>query len=157
MNQYKMLAILGLMLEFFSNSAVHALTVEEFRSLVDPRIAVRTSFGLRAAAAISNKQIQVVFGVSVTPVCAQPGAYRISSMQDAQYAPEKYVKPVKAVMSREVETPIPAESALKSCERTTVTLDLPYELKPDAEYFVIAQGEKGVMVTGGAYCAVLRL
>ena len=58
-------------------ASASAMTVEEFRALPDDKVAVRTSYGLRSARSIDDRTIEAVIGLSVTPVCSRPEAWRI--------------------------------------------------------------------------------
>ncbi len=61
----------------------------------------------------------------------------------------KFVQPRKASARAEIEAEGPAGCPFARFERTVVTLDLPSPMKEGIEYFVIAQGSQGEMVTGG--------
>lgn len=130
-------------------SLCHADPLAEFRNLADNRIAVRISFGLRSAEPLSDTRVELVLGMSVTPACQRPASYRIISFHDDHYAYEKFATPRQAAARTEVEAEGPPGCPFTRFERTVVTLDLPYPLKQGLEYFVVAQGSQGEMVTGG--------
>jgi hypothetical protein len=123
--------------------------VADFRGLADNRVAVRTSFGLRRAAPLSGTRVELVLGMSVTPACRRAASYRLVSFQDDRYAYEKFVTPRQATARTELEAEGPPGCPFARFERTVVTLDLPQPLAEGAEYFAIAQGSQGEMVTGG--------
>lgn len=122
--------------------------VGDFRSLPDNRIAVRTSLGMRRAEAISDSQVQVVLGMSVTKAAARAECYRVISFQDENYAYAKFVTPIKAAARTEPDAGAPPGCLFPRFERTIVTLDLPTRMEEGIEYFVVAQGSQGEMVTG---------
>ncbi len=126
--------------------------LEDFRGLVDNRVAVRTSLGVRGARASGAKQVELVIGLSVTSACERAESYRIISFEDPAYAYERFVKPARATARREAEADGAAGCGIERFERTLVHLDLPAALKPGARYYVVAQGSRGEMVTGG-HCA----
>ena len=121
--------------------------LEDFRDLVDNRLAVRTSLGVRSARPISDRQVQVVIGMSVTKIAENPAAWRVISYDDPNYAYEKFVRPAKAAGKREDEAQAVAGSPFQQYQRTIVTLDLPEPMKPGVQYYVMGQGVGGEMVT----------
>ena len=130
-------------------SGAAAPTLEEFRTLPDNRIAIRTSFGLRSARPLTDRQVEVVFGLSVSGAVRNPRAYRVLSADDPRYAYEKFVKPTQAVAREEDEGEGPAGSPIPAYRRTVVTLELPEPLKIGCQYTVLAQGVPGLLATGG--------
>lgn len=123
------------------------LTLDQFRSLLDQKVAVRTTYGLRDARAISDTEIGVVIGMSVTGVCRDPKSYRIVSFDDDRYAFKKFVNPVAAAATSHVEAKGPAGCPYSEFKRTLVTLKAPYPFKKGARYYVLARGQNGTMVT----------
>jgi hypothetical protein len=121
----------------------------DFRGLADNRIAVRTSFGLRSAEPLGDTRVELVLGMSVTPACQRAASYRIISFRDDNYAYAKFVTPRQVAARTEVEAEGPPGCPFTRFERTIVTLDLPQPLAEGVEYFVLAQGSQGEMVTGG--------
>ena len=130
-------------------SVCHADPLADFRSLADNRIAVRTSLGVRRAEPLGETQVQLILGMSVTRACQRAASYRIISFHDDNYSYAKFVQPRKVSARTEIEVEGPAGCPFARFERTTVTLDLPSAMKEDVEYFVVAQGSQGEMVTGG--------
>ena len=122
--------------------------VSEFRNLVDNRVAVRTSLGVRYARALGPDAVELALGISATRVAENPVAYRVISQQDAAYAYDKFVKPVKAVVRKELDCEAVAEAPFARFERSLVTLTLPTPMKDGARYSVVAQGAGSEMVTG---------
>ncbi|MGA2034135.1 MAG: glycoside hydrolase family 9 protein [Thermoguttaceae bacterium] len=129
-------------------SVCRADPLADFRGLADNRIAVRTSFGVRRAEPLGGAQVQLILGMSVTRACQRAASYRIISFQDDNYAYAKFVAPGKSSARAEIEAESPAGCPFARFERTIVTLDLPNPMKEGMEYFVIAQGSQGEMVTG---------
>ncbi|OGV42104.1 MAG: hypothetical protein A2X48_14870 [Lentisphaerae bacterium GWF2_49_21] len=127
---------------------LNAGPLEDFQNLPDNRVAVRTSLGVRSAKALSGTQIQVVIGMSSTPVSADPAAYRIISFKDPNYAYEKFVMPAKAELKTELEAEGPVGCPFRKFEKSVVTLDLPSPMQNGVEYYVVAQGAKDRLVTG---------
>ncbi len=121
----------------------------DFRGLADNRIAVRTSLGVRRAAPLGDTQVRLTLGMSVTGACRRAASYRIISFQDDNYSYAKFVLPRRASARAEIEARGPAGCPFARFERTVVTLDLPTAMKEGVEYFVVAQGSQGEMVTGG--------
>ena len=130
-------------------SVCRAEPLADFRGLADNRIAVRTSLGVRRAEPLGDTQVQLILGMSVTPACQRAASYRIISFHDDNYSYPKFVQPRKASARAEIEAESPAGCPFARFERTIVTLDLPSPMKEGIEYFVIAQGSQGEMVTGG--------
>ncbi len=129
-------------------SVCRADPLADFRGLADNRIAVRTSLGVRRAEPLGDAQVQLVLGMSVTRACERAASYRIISFHDDNYAYAKFVPPRKASSRAEIEAEGPAGCPFARFERTIVTLDLPSPMKEGVEYFVLAQGSQGEMVTG---------
>lgn len=125
------------------------MTLDEFRALPDNRVAVRTSFGLRSARALSATRVELVLGMSVSDACRNPDSYRILSFQDDTYAFERFVRPTRADARTEAEAAGPVGCPFKEFRRSIVTLDLPSPLREGVTYYVIAQGTGGTVVTGG--------
>ncbi|MHB1033974.1 MAG: glycoside hydrolase family 9 protein [Pirellulales bacterium] len=121
----------------------------DFRALADTRVAVRTSLGVRRAEASGDAQVRLTLGMSVTGACQRAASYRIVSFQDDNYAYAKFVQPRAASCRTELEIEGPAGCPFARFERTIVTLDLPTPMQAGAEYFVVAQGSQGEVVTGG--------
>ncbi len=144
MNKWMMLVLVLVV-----SRAQAADPVEEFRGLVDNRVAVRTSLGVRYARALGPETVELSVGMSVTRAVENPVSYRVISEGDEAYAYAKFVKPVKAVVRRELECEAVAESPFPKFERTVVTLTLPVRMKDGARYSVVAQGAASEMVTGG--------
>ncbi|NLF39456.1 hypothetical protein GX586_08425 [bacterium] len=130
--------------------AATALTaLERFRALADNRLAVRASLGVRAARALSSNAIEVVIGLSVNPgACANPAAYRIASHDDERYACERFVRPLAATARTEREVDAVAGCGHETFKRTIVVLTSPFPMRAGCTYYVVAQGDKGQMVTG---------
>jgi hypothetical protein len=120
----------------------------DFRGLADNRIAVRTSLGMRRAEPLSGTRVQLTLGMSITRACDRAASYRVISFHDDNYSYAKFVAPNKASSRAEVEAQSPAECSFARFERTIVTLDLPTSMKEGVEYFIVAQGSQGEMVTG---------
>lgn len=122
---------------------------EEMATVVDLRPTVRESLGVRSAHSTGEGSAQVELGLSTTDAAADPNAYRVISLDDPNYAYEKFVRPVAARMVREVEVAGAPEGAMKKeFLRTVVDLDLPYPLVSGVTYHVLAQGAGQTMVTG---------
>lgn len=122
--------------------------VEEFRSLADNRVAVRTSLGLRSARPLGPDTVEVVLGLSTTQAAANPQSYRVISRDDASFAYDHFVQPVRASVRREPECDAVAGAPFVRFERSVVTLTLPTGMKEGARYTVVAQGASGQLVTG---------
>ena len=120
---------------------------QEFRDLVDNRVAVRTSLGVRYARAAGPGLVEVALGLSVTHAADNPVAYRIISRDDANYAYDKFVAPVKALARRELDCEGVEGAPFAKFERRIVALTLPAPMKEGARYTVVAQGASGEMVT----------
>ena len=142
------LAVFALALSVCQSSA-QARAVDEFRQLPDNRLAIRESLGLRSARALDVSRVEVILGIGPSKACQRAESYRIVSFQDADYAYEKFVKPVSAAARSELEVRGPAGCRFASFDRTLVILTLPRPMKSGSEYFVIAQGSGGQPVTGG--------
>lgn len=125
------------------HGAGHGMSLEEFRSLPDYRVAIRVSQGVRSARPLSATQVEVVLGVTAASGARDPAAYRIISFQDDNYAYEKFVRPAAARLLKQVECRGVAGAPFAKFERTIVTLDLPFPMREDTEYHVLAQGTKG--------------
>ena len=129
------------------------LSLDEFRALPDNRVAVRTSLGLRSARPLSARQVELMFGLSVTEAAGKAAAYRVISDDDARYAYESFVTPTQAEVRVEEEAPGTPGSPFPLYRHTRVTLDLPDPMKIGCHYTVVAQGFKenlnGGVVTGG--------
>jgi len=123
------------------------MTLDGFRALPDNRVAVRTSLGVRSAHRADDTHVEIAIGMSVTPTCGDPNAYRIVSEQDPAYAFGVFVSPVAATARRELEATGPPGCPFSAFERTIVTLELPSPMQAGADYTVIAQGSNGSMVT----------
>ncbi len=130
-------------------SVCRADPLADFRGLADNRIAIRTSLGVRRAEPLGDTQVQLILGMSVTRACQRAASYRIISFHDDNYSYAKFVQPRKASARAEIEVEGPAGCPFARFERTIVTLDLPNAMKEGVEYFVLAQGSQGEMVTGG--------
>ena len=133
-----------------------ARTAAELQTALDSRPAVRESLGFRSAQATGDKSLRLTFGMSVTDAAANPEAYRIVSFDDPDYAYKKFVRPVSARVSKEVEAKGVEGSLLPEFAKTTVDLELPQAMKPKAKYFVVAQGVGGTMVTGARTAAPVK-
>ncbi len=144
---------LFLSLLFLVSQTLSGLTVEAFRALPDLQPWVRQSLGVRGARAVSATELDVEIGMSVTEAAGNPGAYRIVSEDDPDYAYAKFVVPVAATVVREVEAAGVKGAPFLSFIRTVVKLTLPRSLKPEACYQVIAQGVGQVLVTGARTAA----
>jgi hypothetical protein len=83
-----------------ATGSLRGLTLEEFRALPDHRVAVRTSFGVRSAHAVSASRVELVIGLSVTEAAGKPEAYRILSFEDEAYVYEKFIRPLRAEVRR---------------------------------------------------------
>ncbi|HET6250218.1 MAG TPA: glycoside hydrolase family 9 protein [Tepidisphaeraceae bacterium] len=151
------IALTCLAIWLISASAGQAMTVDEFRALPDNRIAVRTLLGLRQVRMLANDRIEAEFGASVGPGIGNPKSYRIISSTDPRYAFEKFVMPTEASVVNQTEAAGPAGCAIAKFERTRVTLKLPAPLLEKADYFLIAQGADGAMVTAGHSAAEFHL
>ncbi len=121
--------------------------VDDFRSLLDDKVAVRTSLGLRRAHSVADDSIEVVIGLSVTRMSAKPEAYRIVSFEDGNYAFEKFVRPLGATVRTEHEADAPPGCPFPQFERTIVSLQAPFPLVGGTEYHVVAIGAGSEMVT----------
>ena len=128
-------------------TALHALTVAEFRALPDRLPVVRQSLGVRSAQALSEREVEVVIGLSVTDAAGNPGSYRVVSETDPAYAYEKFVAPLTATVERQPEAEGVKGAAFPSFARTVVRLTLPSPLQPETRYSIVAQGVGQVMVT----------
>jgi hypothetical protein len=140
---------IGLLLVFLAALPAVALTVEEFRALPDNRVAVRQSLGVRTAYPLSENEVAVLIGMSVTDACQTPGAYRIVSYDDSAYAYERFVRPDAVEVEKSVEMPGVKGAPFSEFRRTLVRLRLPHPLRTGATYHVIAQGVGQGLVTGG--------
>ena len=121
--------------------------LEDFRDLVDNRLAIRSSLGVRSARALDNQRVEVVIGLSATRAAANPESWRIISYDDPNYVYEKFVKPSRATVRREREAQGVTGSPFPEYQRTIVTLTLPEPLKPGVQYYAMGQGVNGEMVT----------
>lgn len=128
-------------------SHLPALTVEEFQALPDQRPAIRQSFGVRSARALSAEEIEVQIGMSVTDAAGNPTAYRIFSEQDTNYPFAAFISPRAASLVRTTEVESVRGCSSPPFTRTTVRLMLPRPLQPGKVYHVIAQGAGQLMVT----------
>ncbi|MBU0676619.1 MAG: glycoside hydrolase family 9 protein [Verrucomicrobia bacterium] len=131
------------------------MSLDEFHSLADNRVAVRTSLGVRRARAVSSERIELTIGASVTDAAANPAAYRVISFDDPQYAYEKFVRPLSAEIKTREEARGVKGSPFGSFKRTDVVLELPHGMKRQATYHVVAQGVGSTMVTAGHTAATL--
>lgn len=122
--------------------------VDGFRGLVDNRIAVRTSLGVRYARPLAADKVEIALGMSNTRACENPLAYRVISETDAEYAYAKFVKPVKASVKRVLDCEGPEGAPFPKFESVVVTLQLPAPMKEGQSYTIIAQGAGNDMVTG---------
>jgi hypothetical protein len=125
------------------------LTLERFRNLPDRRIAIRTSLGFRSIRALDSRHLFLTFGFSAGDACKNPESYRIVSFDDPAYAYEKFVRPVRASLRKEIEAASPPGGPFPQFTRTTVTLEAPRPLKKGRTYSVIALGADGAVATGG--------
>lgn len=115
---------------------------------------VMKAYGVRDAGATSSTTIKVVFGCSWTHSAFNADSYRIVSEDDANYAYEKFVRPVAAKqLSQTVEFEVPNNHGLPKggdvtkLMRTEVELTIPSPMKQGKTYTVIAQGTGDLMVT----------
>ena len=138
---------LSLFFVFLAALPAAALTLDEFRALPDNRVAVRQSLGVRSAVPLSENEVAVTMGMSVTDTCQAPGAYRIVSYDDANYAYDKFIRPDAAAVEKSLETAGVKGSAFPEFRRTVVRLHLPRPMRPGATYHIIAQGAGQAMVT----------
>ena len=129
--------------------ASQALTLEDFRSMPDNRIAVRTSLGVRSVRPLGPSQVELVLGLSSTPAAENPLAWRVVSNDDPDYAYEKFVCPSKAGVKKAVEAEGPDGCPFPKFETRVVTLDLPTPMKEGKSYDFIAQGVNGGVAVGG--------
>ncbi len=128
---------------------LHGMSLEDFRSLPDNRVAVRTSLGVRSAEAAGPQTVRLTMGMSITAAAENPGAYRIISFDDPAYAYEHFVRPLEVETATEEEARGVPGAPFDRFLRTTATLTVPHDLKPGASYTVLAQGVDRDMVTGG--------
>ena len=133
-----------------------AKSAAELQTALDSRPAVRESLGFRSAQATGEKSLQLAFGMSVTDAAANPEAYRIVSFDDPNYAYKKFVRPASAKASKEAEAKGVEGSLMTEFAKTVVDLELPQAMKPDAKYFVVAQGVGGAMVTAARTAAPVK-
>lgn len=133
-----------------------AKSAAELQTALDSRPAVRESLGFRSAQAMGEKSLQLTFGMSVTDAAANPEAYRIVSFDDPDYAYKKFVRPASAKLSKEAEAKGVEGSLLPEFAKTVVDLELPQAMKPNAKYFVVAQGVGGAMVTAARTAAPVK-
>lgn len=133
-----------------------AETVAELQAALDARPAVRESLGFRSAQATGGKSLRLTFGMSVTDAAANPESYRIVSFDDPDYAYKKFVRPVAAKATKEVEAKGVEGSLMPEFAKTVVDLELPQAMKSDAKYFVVAQGVGGTMVTAARTAAPVK-
>ena len=122
---------------------------------MDNRLAVRTSLGLRSAMPLSAQTVELIFGVSVTDAAKNPNAYRIVSFDDPDYAYEKFVVPESAQMTKEREA-VPPEGVNLDFSKTIVVLKLPFPMKENSQYHIVAQGYRSDVVTGGHSAASFK-
>lgn len=134
-------------------SHLPALTVEEFQALPDQRPAIRQSFGVRSARAVSAEEIEVQIGMSVTDAAGNPAAYRIFSETDTNYPFAAFISPRSAQLTRTTEVASVKGTSSPAFTRTTVRLTLPRPLQAGTVYHVIAQGAGQVMVTAARTAA----
>lgn len=131
-----------------AGSVVASDLVAEFQGLADNRVAVRTSLGVRGVRALGPDVVEVTLGMSATRAAENPVAYRVISEQDEAYAYDRFVKPVKAVLRKELDCEAVADAPFAKFERAVVTLTLPSRMKAGVRYSVVAQGAGSEMVTG---------
>jgi hypothetical protein len=103
---------------------------------------------VRRAESLGDTQVRLILGMSVTRACQRAASYRIISFHDDNYSYARFVPPGKVSSRVEIEAEGPAGCPFARFERTVVTLDLPTAMKEGVEYFVVAQGSQGEMVTG---------
>jgi hypothetical protein len=133
-----------------------ARNLAEFQSALDSRPTVRESLGLRSAQAVDDRTATLEFGLSTTDAVGNPEAYRIISFDDPAYAYKKFVRPVSAKAVKEVEAKGVEGSLLPEFSKTIVKLTLPQPMKPEAKYYVVAQGVGGTMVTASRTAARIK-
>ena len=129
-------------------SAGAAKSVTEMQAALDLRPTVHHSLGVRSAQAVGDRAVRLEIGLSVTDAAGVPDSYRIISFDDPAYAYKKFVRPVSAKASKEVEAKGVDGSMQPEFSRTIVDLGLPEPMKPGAKYYVVAQGTAGKIVTG---------
>lgn len=116
-------------------------------------------YGVRNASAVDESTVKVEFGCATVDMRRQPGAYRILSEDDPDYAYEKFVKPteVRAGKEREEFAYPPAFTGHAKAQQPMMvcdcTLTLPVPMKPGCHYAVLAQGEGSGQVTSGTCAA----
>ena len=133
-----------------------AKSAAELQTALDSRPTVRESLGFRSAQATGDKSLRLTFGMSVTDAAANPDSYRIVSFDDPGYAYKKFVRPASAKLFKEVEAKGVEGSLMPEFAKTVVDLELSQAMKPDAKYFVVAQGVGGTMVTAARTAAPVK-
>ncbi len=128
-------------------SGLSAMTLEGFRSLPDPRIEVRRTYGVREAVPLADREVLVRIGISVTGEAGNPAAYRVISDEDERYAYDRFVRPSAAAVQEKVEFPGVKGSRPDVFRRQDVLLTLPFPMRPGVRYSIMAQGVAGTMVT----------
>ena len=113
------------------------------QTALDLRPTVHHSLGVRSAQAVGDRAVRLEIGLSVTDAAGVPDSYRIISFDDPAYAYKKFVRPVSAKASKEVEAKGVDGSMQPEFSRTIIDLGLPEPMKPGAKYYVVAQGTEG--------------
>ena len=121
----------------------------EMEPVIDIKPLAGRVYGVRKAEATDASTIRVTLGASSTPVARKSAdAWRVTSNDDADYAYEKFVKPLSvAEISDTEEFTYPARfTGVKKWRRqpamkkTVVELKLPKPMKPGKKYGVVAMG-----------------
>lgn len=116
-------------------------------------------YGVRSAVAENDTTVRVTFGAAVIDLRRKAECYRIISPDDPNYAYEKFVRPKDAKGSKErVEFAFPAKATFPNKAdvphfTSDATLTLPFPMKKDCRYAVVAQGEGAGLVTAGTCAA----
>ncbi|MCD6415735.1 MAG: glycoside hydrolase family 9 protein [Planctomycetes bacterium] len=129
-------------------ATVNAGQAQDFRALLDDKVAMRTSLGLRTAQSLDDNTIEVTMGLSATGICRVPEAYRLVSFEDPRYAFEKFIRPTAASARVEREADAPPGCPFDGFSRTIVTLKVPFPLLAGVEYHVLARGRGSEPITG---------
>lgn len=129
-------------------AAVSAFAAE-MEPIVDIKPLAGRVYGVRKAEAVDSTTIRVTLGASSTPLARKMAeGWRITSTDDADYAYEKFVKPVSATeVSDAEEFAYPARFVgVKKWRRqppmkkTVIELKLGSPMKPGKKYGVVAMG-----------------
>lgn len=131
-----------------------AMTIEEFRSVPDYRVAIRVSQGVRYARPLSATTVETFIGVTGTDACRAAEAWRVISFDDPDYEYDTFVRPKGATGEKQEEVPGVAGAPFKTFACYRVTLELPTPMKKGKKYFFLAQGinAKGALACSTHTC-----